>query len=368
VRPQETPGRTKGKVVRTKTHLFLAAIILFGLPGASVCQTNDSATYPPPGKLVNIGGRLLHLNCAGKRNPTIVTESGAGDFSFDWGSVQPAVARFARICTYDRAGYAWSEPGPTPRTMHQIALELHTALLKAGIRGPYILVGHSLGGAIVRTYAGQYPREVAGMVLVDAVHEEGLISITDRTTKREKIVRWRELSRGRQVPPVQEKTVQPLTSPNPQGGRASSSTQSPLEAPYDKLPLTAQQMRVWAKSQPHYNPARFSEFDFLPEELDGLYSQRQSNKRPLGRLPLIVLTPAVSTYEGADEQTKERLDEDHKRLQANLLSLSSNSKQIIARNSGHHIQIDEPGLAVNAIREVFEAARRRIRLKAVPAK
>jgi pimeloyl-ACP methyl ester carboxylesterase len=334
-------------------------LTLLVLPLSIAAQHSiNEGTPAPPGKLVDIGGRRLHINCTGKGQPTVVMEAGAGDFSFDWGLTQPQVARFARVCAYDRAGYAWSDPGPTPRTMRQIAFELHTGLLKAGIEGPYILVGHSLGGAIVRTYVSQYPREVAGMVLVDSVHEEGLIGITDRTTKKDKIVRWRELSRGRQIPPIQTVMPNPGSSSNPQQSRASSSAQTQVEAPFDKLPERSQQMRLWARSQPYYNPARSSElFDFFPEEMDSLYSEREKSKSPLGAMPLIVLTSAVGEYGNADEQTKERLREDRRRLQADLLTLSSNSKQIVTEKSGHHIQLDEPGLVVDAIRQVVEASR-----------
>src|SRR5262245_46551299 len=197
--------------------LSILIILTFHASSASQHSTNEGAPAPP-GKLVDIGGRRLHLNCTGKGQPAVVMEAGAGDFSFDWELVQPQVARFARVCSYDRAGYAWSDPGPTPRTLRQIAFELHTGLLKAGIKGPYILVGHSLGGAIARTYVSQYPKEIAGMALVDSVHEEGLIGITDRTTKKDKIVRWRELSRGRQIPLIQTAITNPQSS---KIGRAS---------------------------------------------------------------------------------------------------------------------------------------------------
>jgi len=334
----------------------LLTLLVLSLSIAAQHSTNEGAPAPP-GKLVDIGARRLHINCTGKGAPTVVMEAGAGDFSFDWGLVQPQVARFTHVCSYDRAGYAWSDPGPTPRTMRQIAFEPHTGLIKAGIEGPYILVGHSFGGAIVRTYVSQYPKEVAGMALVDSVHEEGLIGITDRTTKQEKIVRWRELSRGRQIPPLQEAMPNPTSSSNPQQARASSSAQTKVEAPFDKLPERSQQMRLWAKSQPNYNPARSSElFDFFPEELDNLYSEREKSKNPLGAMPLIVLTSLESEYGSADEQTRKRLSEDRKRLQAELLSLSTNSKQIVAEKSGHHIQLDEPGLVVDAIQQVVKAS------------
>src|SRR5581483_6031479 len=122
--------------------------------------------------MVDLGGHQLHVYCTGKGTPTVVVENGLGDFSFDWSPVQHRVETFTRICTYDRAGYAWSDPGPKPRTFAQLNLELHDALQKLGERGPYILVGHSFGGGVVRNYAATYRSEVAGMVLADIVPED----------------------------------------------------------------------------------------------------------------------------------------------------------------------------------------------------
>src|SRR5262245_39082736 len=153
--------------------------------------------FAPPGKLIDIGGYRLHLNCTGNKSPTVVLIAGAGDFSFDWSLVQPGIAQFARVCSYDRAGFAWSDPGPTPRTMKQEAFELHTLLRAARIKGPYLLVGHSLGGLITRIYLDQYPPEVAGIVLLDSTHEDTTLMING------KLVHMRELAQTDQVPPVQ---------------------------------------------------------------------------------------------------------------------------------------------------------------------
>src|SRR5207248_97521 len=143
----------------------------------------------------DIGGRSLHLYCTGKGSPAVVLEAGAGDFSLDWSYVQPGVARFTRVCSYDRAGYAWSDPGPRPRTARQLALELRTGLRKAGIKGPYVLVGQSFGGFLVRAFARCYPKEVVGMVLVDCPHENERIVIDG------KAVRIRDMAQGRTAPP-----------------------------------------------------------------------------------------------------------------------------------------------------------------------
>lgn len=111
---------------------------------AVVCAA-ASIDPPPTGELINIGPRKLHIHCTGSGSPTVIVENGGAAFSFDWELVQPQVARFARICTYDRAGYAWSDAGPELDTFDQTANDLHLLLAKAGIWGPYVLVGHSLG-------------------------------------------------------------------------------------------------------------------------------------------------------------------------------------------------------------------------------
>ena len=354
----------RSRIIRI-TNLFRAVFTFYVLIGLALllpvtAQQTIKATAPsPPGKLIDVGGHRLHINCTGSGNPTIVMEAGAGDFSFDWSLVQPEVARFARVCTYDRAGYAWSEAGPTPRTMQQIVYELHTGLVNAGIKSPYVLVGHSLGGLIVRVFANQYPKEVAGMVLVDSSHEDQSIVIMDRTTKKEKVVHWRELASGKPIPPIQ--TTAPGSAGSNSASARSRSNQTKLDAPYDRLPLKIQQVRLWAISQPSYEAARSSEtFDFLADELTRMFAQRNETKYPLGDLPLIVLTRGIA---GEDEQANRLLLEDHDRLQMDLASLSTNSKQIIAEHSGHFIQLEEPALVISAVKEVVDAVRRKSKLR-----
>src|SRR5215510_15566103 len=163
-----------------KALLYLASVALagmlaqpsLGLRGVTVMAQSQSTQppFPPPGKLIDVGGWRLHLNCTGEvraSQPTVILEAGMGDFSAEWSLVQPGVAKFARVCSYDRAGDGWSDWGPIPRTLHQVVYELHTLLDRAGVKPPFVLVGHSYGGWVVRLYASIYPTEVAGMVLVE---------------------------------------------------------------------------------------------------------------------------------------------------------------------------------------------------------
>jgi pimeloyl-ACP methyl ester carboxylesterase len=131
-------------------------------------EAADARAYPMPGQLVDVGGHRLHLNCAGSGSPTVVLQPGAGDMSSVLGWITPAVARDTRVCVYDRAGRGWSEPAEGPQDGSQIAADLHTALHRAQVPGPYVLAGHSFGGLYVLAFADRYPDEVAAMVLVDS--------------------------------------------------------------------------------------------------------------------------------------------------------------------------------------------------------
>lgn len=153
--------------------LTLLAILLVGGASYQFVQTKlDERAYPPSGQMVDVGGYRLHLQSMGSGGPTVVLDAGMGNIGLDWGLVQPEIAKFTRVVSYDRAGNGWSERGLGPRTSLQIVQELHTLLHKAQIPGPYIIVGHSFGGANAQLFAAVYPEEVAGIVLVDACHEE----------------------------------------------------------------------------------------------------------------------------------------------------------------------------------------------------
>jgi pimeloyl-ACP methyl ester carboxylesterase len=121
---------------------------------------------------VQAGLLKMNIDCAGSGSPTVILEQGGGMPALGWMKVQPQIAQFTRVCSYDRAGYGWSEPGPMPRTVPRMAKELKTLLDASGEKGPYVMAAVSLGGPIVRLYAGLYPKDVAGVILVDASHED----------------------------------------------------------------------------------------------------------------------------------------------------------------------------------------------------
>lgn len=161
-------------------YLYLLPLMLLtpaSLAGGLYEWRNEAAlakNLPVPGRLFRVGRRQMHLMAMGERRPgqpTVILEAGHGDWSCCWRSVQPAIARFARVISYDRAGLGWSAPGPQPRTPRRIVAELHDLLAQAGEKPPYLLVGHSLGGPFSRMFASLYPDEVCGMVWIDSAHE-----------------------------------------------------------------------------------------------------------------------------------------------------------------------------------------------------
>ena len=125
-----------------------------------------------PGRRFDVGGYKMHMDCAGEGTPTVILDSGLGDSYVSWRKVQPEIAKFTRVCSYDRAGIGYSDSSSQPRTSKVIAGELHALLQAAGVPPPYVLVGHSMGGYDVRVFASIYRNEVAGMVLVDASHPD----------------------------------------------------------------------------------------------------------------------------------------------------------------------------------------------------
>ncbi|WPB79151.1 alpha/beta hydrolase [Archangium violaceum] len=169
-----SPGRPRRRWLRRLSWMGLgfAVLLVIGSVYQAVSAAADARDFPPPGKMVDVGGHRLHLNCTGEGRPTVVLESGAAALSSAWAWVQPEVAKTTRVCSYDRAGVAWSEPGQEPHDAAHVAGQLHTLLANAGESGPFVLVGHSLGGLFVRVYADRYPGEVAGMVLLDASHPD----------------------------------------------------------------------------------------------------------------------------------------------------------------------------------------------------
>jgi pimeloyl-ACP methyl ester carboxylesterase len=324
----------------------ICAIIL------SACLFFAATTSEPKplGKLVDLGGHHLHVNCTGKGSPTVVVENGLGDFSFDWILVQSRVSRFTRICTYDRAGYAWSDPGPRPRTFSQVNLELRDALSKLSEQGPFVLVGHSYGGPVVRNFATTYPHEVAGIVLVDASFEGQRVGIGGKA-----MMRLGDGAKGKSIPPAHEdmkESDKPVVQEN-----TTPQAQQPLDPMYNALQPAEQKLQLWAQSLPGIEDAENSQREWSAEYFAKWLATPQGGT--LGTIPLVVLTRAEGEYSDGDyDIPAAQLEKERKEGQAKLALLSANSKQIIV-HSGHNMELEAPDDVTAAIRRVVEAAQRR---------
>lgn len=274
---------------------------------------------PPPGELIVVDGRQMHLLCQGQGSPAVILESGIPGTSLGWASVMEDIASFARVCAYDRAGYAWSEAGPEPRTIGKITRELRDLLHTARVDPPYVLAGHSFGGLVVQIYASRSPDEVAGMVLVDSAHPDlarrpGHFERMGRVALRLKLMAPLGIAR----------LMIDAPSGNPESRPGS------VRAMEKELLATTRSFRTMA-----------SELAGLRESL----SQAAEDRPRLGRKPLVVLT-----------EGQRRMEFWHA-MQEQFTELSDSSEWQVVNGAGHFIHQDEPGIVVDAVRRVVESAR-----------
>lgn len=326
-------------LIRLTVSLLLLA--LFGVGYQLVGMVQDRRHHPPPGQLIDIGGRRLHLYCTGMGTPTVILEAMGPGWSVYWSNVQPEIAKVTRVCSYDRAGFGWSDAGPTPRIGRRMAGELHQLLRNGGIAGPYILVGHSLGGFIARLYRQAHPDDVIGMVLVDAGHERQF----------DQVEFMRFVSPGKSMfPIIRAMTTLGLTR---------------LLLAQDRAPtfFTAQEAGVSADVRPllrmGWLQSRY--FKTMADEgaaLEGTAGQTGMTGS-LGDLPLIVLTATGPTWwpEMPPTVNPANFRKMWLKLQTDLTKLSTNSRQVFADRSSHFVNFDQPELIVDAVRQMIETVR-----------
>jgi pimeloyl-ACP methyl ester carboxylesterase len=327
-----------------RNHALLIAGLAIGFfPALSF---NASASPQPQGKLVDLGGHQIHVHCSGTGSPTAIVEAGLGDFSFDWALVQREVAHYTRICTYDRAGYAWSNPGPKPRTFAQINLELHDALQKLGEKGPFVLVGHSYGGPVMINFATVYPQEAAGLVLVDSATEGMRVAVGGKQT-----IRLGEGAQHHDIPaPHEEMTATDKFTP-PADDPPPPTKLAPV---YKVLPAEDQKLHLWAQSLPAMEDAENSQREW--SEVYYATWLTKSRDGSLGTLPLIVLTRADGGYKDDLDVPATQMEQERKDGQAKLVKLSSNSTQVVVP-TGHNMDLEAPAAVSYAIHRVVNVVR-----------
>jgi pimeloyl-ACP methyl ester carboxylesterase len=309
--------------------VFVAVLLLLANAGGiyqSLSESRDLKAHPIPGELIDVGPYELHLYCTGSGSPAVILDSGLGDAYISWRKVQPGIAHFARVCSYDRAGLGFSYYSRHPSTSKDFAQELHILLRNAGISGPYVLVGHSMGGYDVRLFASLYRSEVAGMVLVDSSHPEQQkrlppeLNDMDATWLRE-----------------QEffEFTMPFGIPRLLGFCGNDAEVRAAECNFHSAREAVAELKSISES-----------------------AAQTAATGSLGDLPLAVLSSDPDRSDSVlTEDLAKATSDAWQKMQEELTHLSTRGTRVIAKNSGHYIQLDRPDLVIEAVRNVVLQAR-----------
>ncbi|MGG4144018.1 alpha/beta hydrolase [Paenibacillus algorifonticola] len=324
-------GRKRWKKLALLTSAAFLLLIGSGFIYEWIASEQAGKKYAPPGQLVDVGGHKLHINMAGSGSPTILLEAGSGETSLSWRDIPEQLASFATVVSYDRAGYAWSETATKVRTGEQIVEELHTALDEAGISGPYLMVGHSLGGMYARLFAETYADEVSGLVLIDARPEND---------ERETLPILEQENFGGNPPVWMLKLLKSSGAFRLFGDFLLEG----LVAPEDR------QLFINVIATPRYFEAKEAEAELAYLTEDAIRGQQ------LGNLPVKIIARGVpQDYAsfGISEDGGKKLEDIWQAGQREMLNISSDSELIIAEKSGHMVIHDEPELIVQTIRSML---------------
>jgi len=301
----------------------------------------------PPGQLIDVGGFRLHIHCSGEGSPSIVLDAALGGSSLSWSLVQTTLATLSRVCSYDRAGFGWSDAGPKPRSAGRIADELRTLLDRARVPPPSLLVGHSFGGLVALIFASKFRSETAGMVLVDPAHAEDWVKpapkeqvLIDRgvrlcrygaVTARVGLARAVAALVGLGQLTLARGLVKVVSR-----GRLSRQDEAIL-APAWKLPPEVRPMLAQFWTRPQFFEALGSQIESIcvsaAEVLD-------ATAQGFGDLPLVT----ISSSNPGDYRLRQ---------QDKLAALSTRGRHIMASNSGHWIPLDQPEAVIEAVKEVL---------------
>ncbi|WP_020539048.1 alpha/beta hydrolase [Lewinella cohaerens] len=314
-----------------------------------IAQISD---FPAPGELFDNGGYKMHLLIEGKNKtgPNVIFFHGAGDIALNWNLVLPKVGQFATAVAIDQNGEGWSEHGHGA-ALNQQVYDSRQVLRKAGINPPYIVVGHSLGGIIANLFAVEFKDEIAGVVLVDATHPDVVLKIYNKESKK---MEWKKmrLTANDSIPPV---ITTPITTPKE---ISSFQGRKDFGNKLDKFSEEDKERFQWIYNLRPWTYIKGQADTYEAEIFQMMYENYEDYS--LSELPLIVITGgAKEPKEGDENWSSESLMNHSISLQKNLLTLSSNSEQIIAKNSGHHIHIDEPEVVVVAIKKLINDANKK---------
>lgn len=326
--PTVAQSRSWLRIILRSLLAFILLLATAGFLYENIFEARDRRFNPMPGHLVDIGGYKLHIHCQGQGTPTVILDSGLGESYISWRKVQPEIAKFTRVCSYDRAGLGFSDPSPLPRTSKVIAEELHKLLHSYTVdrMDPIVLVGHSMGGYNVRLYASLYRNQVAGMVLVDASHPDQENRFPPAL--RDMRATWlREAEFLEFTMPLGIPRLIALCDPDPVARAADCNFHAAREG--------------------------VAEMKAFPES-----AAQAAATGPFGDLPLAVLShdPDRPSFELPADLAKPT-NEAWEKMQEELAHLSTRGTQTIAKNSAHYIQDDRPDVVIEAVHKVVDEAR-----------
>jgi pimeloyl-ACP methyl ester carboxylesterase len=310
-------------------RLFLIIVFILAIAGflyENISEARDRRFNRMTGRLVDVDGRKMHIDCTGEGIPTVILDSGLGDTYLSWRKVQPEIAKFAQVCSYDRAGLGYSDPSSQPRTSQVIATELHALLQAAHVPPPYILVGHSMGGYDVRVYANMFRNDVVGMVLVDSSHP-------DQENRFPPELKSMEGSWQREAEFLEY--GMPFGIPRLMSLCEDDPVQRAAECNWHSAREGAAEMKAFSQS-----------------------AAQAAGAGSLGDMPLAVLShdPDKPSAELPPDLAKST-NQAWEKMQEELAHLSTRGTQTVAKNSGHYIQLDRPELVIDAVRNIVQETR-----------
>lgn len=326
-----------------KMYLKLIFILLIG----SANIYSQSKEYLAPGELVDIGGYNIHLLTAGAdlEGPTVVFFHGAGDIALHWNLVLPEVGKFANAVAVDHAGEGWSDHGHG-LALNQQVFDTYRALKKKGYKAPYIVVGHSLGGITANLFAALYKEEVGGVVMVDATHPDVVLKVFNKETKK---MEW-ERMRLKADQPIKEVVAVSLSEPKETKSFQAKRDFGDL---LDKFTNEDRARFNWIYNERKWTYVKGQSNTYEAEIMQDMFMNKENYH--IGDTPLVVISGGNKEIpEGDTNWSSEQLVVHSKSLQRDLLKLSSKSKQIIARKSGHNVHIDQPELVAKVIKKMIK--------------